>query len=149
MGRNHYLYLPYVLAILVNMETNKVVVRYKDGSLKKGKTADFFPTKKTFHLELLTGEVVSIKIDDLKAIFFVKNYIGNESYNYNYNCVIHGGGKKIKVFFSDGEVITGYTQGYSAEREGFFILPADKDGNNQRIFVIKSATEKVEFIASS
>ncbi len=128
------------------MEPNKVVVRFKDGNVKKGRTSDFFPTKKNFHLQLLTGEVISINTDELKAVFFVKDLTGDNSYNYTYNCVIPGGGRKIQVRFSDGEVIIGYTQGYSPDRHGFFIFPADKDGNNQRIFVISSSAEKIEFI---
>jgi hypothetical protein len=31
------------------METNKVVVRFKDGSIMKGKTNDFFPNKTSFN----------------------------------------------------------------------------------------------------
>ena len=52
----------------------------------------------------------------------------------------------MKVSFSDGEEIIGYTLGYSPDRQGFYLTPADLKGNNERIFVIKSATEKVEFI---
>ena len=128
------------------METNKVVVRFKDGSLKKGKTADFFPTKKNFHLKLLTGEIIVVDVDNLKAIFFVKDFTGNKDYDETYNEVIPGGGRKINVKFFDGEIIIGYTLGYSPERMGFFMIPADTGSNNSRIFVITSATEKVEFI---
>jgi hypothetical protein len=50
------------------------------------------------------------------------------------------------VKFSDGESIIGYTLGYSPDRQGFFMTPADSKSNNQRIFVVKSASEKIEFI---
>jgi hypothetical protein len=50
------------------------------------------------------------------------------------------------VKFSDGESIIGYTLGYSPDRQGFFMTPADVKSNNQRIFVVKSASEKIEFI---
>lgn len=128
------------------MEQNKVVVRFKDGNIMKGKTADFFPTKKNFHLELLNGEIVVIDVEHLKAIFFVRDHIGDKDRKDIYIDMIPGGGRKIQVRFFDGETIIGYTQGYSPDRMGFFILPADKGSNNQRIFVLTSATEKVEFL---
>jgi hypothetical protein len=127
------------------MQSNKVVIKFKDHSLMKGTTNDFIPNKKKFHLHCLNGEIKEIKIEDLKAIFFVKDFDGNKSYNYEYDETIPGAGRKISVKFFDGETLVGYTLGYSKERSGFFITPADQKGNNERIFVVSSATEKVEF----
>jgi len=128
------------------METNKVVVRFKDGSIMKGKTRDFFPNKTSFHLETLNGETKTIDVEQLKAFFWVKDFEGNKNYDEDYNDEIAGTGRKIIVKFSDGESIIGYTLGYSPDRQGFFMTPADSKSNNQRIFVIKSASEKIEFI---
>lgn len=129
------------------METNRVVAKFKDGRLLKGKTADFFPTKKNFHIELLTGEIVLVDVTQLKAIFFVKDFFGNKEYNETYNDQVPGGGKKIKVHFFDGETIIGYTLAYSPDRIGFFMIPADKGSNNSRIFVVNSSIESFEFIS--
>jgi hypothetical protein len=128
------------------METNKVVVRFKDGSILKGKTSDFFPNKASFHLETLNGENKTIDVEQLKAFFWVKDFEGNKNYDENYEDEIAGTGRKIIVKFSDGESIIGYTLGYSPDRQGFFMTPADLKSNNQRIFVVKSASEKIEFI---
>ncbi|MGW8303348.1 MAG: DUF6982 domain-containing protein [Desulfobacterales bacterium] len=128
------------------METNKVVVRFKDGSIMKGKTRDFFPNKTSFHLETLNGETKTIDVEQLKAFFWVKDFDGNKNYDEDYNEEIAGTGRKIIVKFSDGESIIGYTLGYSPDRQGFFMTPADSKSNNQRIFVVKSASEKIEFI---
>ena len=128
------------------METNKVVVRFKDGSLLKGKTNDFFPNKTSFHLETLNGETRQIEVEKLKAFFLVKDFEGNKNYDEDYKDEISGTGRKIMVTFSDGESIIGYTLGYSPDRQGFFMTPADLKSNNQRIFVVKSASEKIEFI---
>jgi hypothetical protein len=38
----------------------------------------------------------------------------------------------------------GYTTGYSPDRTGFYMVPADLKGNNERIFVVASATEAIE-----
>lgn len=128
------------------MESNKVVVKFKDNTVAKGKTSDFFPNKVQFHLEDMNGEIAEISIEDLKAIFFVKDFDGNKDHQDNYNDEIAAGGRKLKVLFMDGETVVGYTLGYSPDRQGFYMTPADLKGNNERIFVVKSATEKIEFL---
>ena len=128
------------------MTPNKVVVKYKDNNIAKGKTSDFFPNKTQFHLEDPTGQMVEIGIEDLKAVFFVKDFDGNKDHNYSYEDKIAAGGRKIRVAFNDGETVVGYTLAYAPDRQGFFMTPADLAGNNERIFVVKSATAKVEFI---
>jgi hypothetical protein len=40
----------------------------------------------------------------------------------------------------------GYTTGYSPDRAGFYMVPADLKGNNDRIFVVVSATESIEMV---
>lgn len=128
------------------MEPNKVVVKFKDNTVAKGKTNDFFPNKTQFHLEEINGGIVEISIEDLKAVFFVKDFKGNKNHEDNYNDEIAAGGRKIKVRFFDGETVLGYTLGYSPDRQGFYLTPADLQGNNERIFVVKSATEKIELL---
>lgn len=128
------------------MVPNIVVVQFKDKTVTKGKTNDFFPNKAIFHLIGNSGETTQIAVEDLKAIFFVKNMNGDKDRKDNYSDDISGGGRKIQVRFKDGETIIGYTLGYSPDRQGFFMTPADLKGNNERIFVVKSATEKIEFV---
>ncbi|MFC1896735.1 DUF6982 domain-containing protein [Thermodesulfobacteriota bacterium] len=128
------------------MQPNKVVIRFKDGTVAKGQTNDLFPNKPIFHLTTLDGKIEEFNTEELKALFFVKDPDGDKSYEYSYGDTIAGGGRKIKVDFADGEEMIGYTQGYSATRPGFFLIPADAKGNNERVFVVNSATRKVEFL---
>ena len=128
------------------MAPNKVVAKCKDNTMRKGTTRDFFPNKSQFHLEEMNGEILEINVEDLKAVFFVKNFEGNKAHQKSYDDNVAGGGKKIKVRFFDGETVVGYTLGYSPDRQGFFLTPADLQGNNERIFVVTSATEKIEFL---
>ncbi|MCK5505681.1 MAG: hypothetical protein KAJ10_10985 [Thermodesulfovibrionia bacterium] len=138
------------------MSRNKVVARFKDVTLIKGKTNNFSPLKNTFHVELMNGKLVKkeqeklkvVKIDkeELKAAFFVKDFNGDKDRSDVYEDEIPGAGKKIEVEFNDGEIITGYTMSFSPERQGFFLVPADRKGNNERIFVVKSATAKMKFL---
>jgi hypothetical protein len=130
------------------MEINKIVARYKGGIIKKGTTSDFFPNKNLFHIKLLNGEIMDINVEELKSIYFVKDFEGDKDRNDMYNDVVPGGGRKIRVEFSDGETLIGYSQGYSPNRQGFFVVPADTNSNNERIFVVSSATKSVTFISS-
>ena len=48
--------------------------------------------------------------------------------------------------FNDGEIIVGYVLGYSPERQGFFMTPADLEGNNLRIYAVAAAVKKTQFL---
>jgi Family of unknown function (DUF6982) len=126
---------------------NLVVVHYFGGIILKGKTGDFFPNKNVFHLQgQNSDEMKQIFIQDLKAVYFVKSFEGNADYTEKNDVERAGFGKKIRVQFKDGEVQYGYTQGYTPNRPGFLVFPSDPDSNNERIFVIASATEQVQFV---
>ncbi len=123
---------------------NKVIIRYLDHKLLKGTTSDFFPHKQYMHLILNeTKEVINVDIKTLKAIYFVKSFEGNPAYEEKTDIKRTGLGKRISVKFRDGEMLSGYTQGFSQERPGFHVIPADPDCNNERIFVNKAATVEI------
>ncbi|MGD9368355.1 MAG: hypothetical protein PVH87_21830 [Desulfobacteraceae bacterium] len=128
------------------MLRNKIVAHYKDHKVVKGISNNFFPNKIFFNLETPTGESSRIEVDDLKAVFFTKDFDGDKDHDYDYSDEIRGAGRKMKVEFFDGEVVVGYTLGYSPDRHGFFLTPADLKGNNERIFVVSSSTKAVDFV---
>jgi hypothetical protein len=131
---------------------NKIVVHHSDGSVSKGFTNDFMPKKDLFHLAPTDAPAdfkpVAIKIQGLKAIFFVKEFNGNKQYRdkQEFDSNKPTMGKKIKVVFRDGEILIGTTQGYETGRPGFFVTPADPQSNNERCFIVKPATRAVSFI---
>jgi len=122
-------------------EQNRVVVRFKDGRLLKGYTYDFTPLRQTFHLKSGRGkdkkDTLEIRVADLKALFFVRTLEGNKDYveksRFDEVDNPHLRGLKIKLEFSDGEVMSGTTQGYSKNRKGFLssrlILRATMNGS--------------------
>jgi hypothetical protein len=126
---------------------NKIVIHTKKGGVVKGSTGDFRPNQEKFHIILENGEVAAMSIQNLKAVFFVKDLIGDSSRNDEYGGDVPGGGRKVKVTFQDGETIIGFTTAYSAARQGWFLVPANDDGNNLRIFVVNTAVADVEFIS--
>ncbi|MBE9536199.1 MAG: hypothetical protein IMF07_03380 [Proteobacteria bacterium] len=126
---------------------NRVVVQTINGEIIKGVTNDFSAGKEFFHLKTNDSEeILEIDILDLKAVYFVKSYEGNPDYDDKAESERAGFGKKIRVMFKDGEEFFGYTQGFSPNRPGFFVFPVDADSNNDRIFIVSSATDEIDFV---
>lgn len=124
---------------------NKVIARHVDGSLIKGTTLDFFPTKDRLHITDGNGDVHEVHVNTLKAIFFVKDYEGNADYSEKKGFFTQRAqGKKVMVEFFDGEVLFGYTLSYSTKGHGFFMFPGDPDSNNNKVFIVHSATKRVK-----
>jgi hypothetical protein len=124
-----------------------VVVHFPGGNVLKGITNNFFPNKDKFHLaDKDTGEVQEILLSDLKAVFFVKGFDGDPAYHERSDTERTGLGKKIQVDFNDGEVLVGYSQGFTPNRPGFFVFPADPESNNDRVFVVTAATLSARFV---
>ena len=131
---------------------NQVVVHYKDGSVLKGFTHDFTPLKNTFHLNVemgpQAGEVRDVLVAELKAIFFVKSFEGNRTYVekklFEQVNDARLRGLKIRVEFKDGEVVRGISLGYSKGKRGFFLIPIDPECNNDRIYVLADACNKIQ-----
>jgi Family of unknown function (DUF6982) len=131
---------------------HKIVVRYLDGRVLKGYAVDFMPAKEVFHLVPMDAPPGSqnqkISIRECKALFFVKDFTGNPAYRdkQEFEVATTAGGRRIRVVFTDNEVMLGTTQGYQPGRPGFFIYPADPQSNIERCFVISAATKDVSFI---
>ena len=124
-----------------------VVARFMDGRVLKGMTRDFEPQKAIFHLAIWgepNASAIAVPVGALKGLFFVKSYEGDAKRVDNNDLAnIHGPGRRIMVTFNDGEVICGVTPGYSEDRPGFFLIPADPLSNNTHIFVVAAAVRKV------
>jgi len=133
------------------MESLKVVARYINGKIIKGLSQDFFPNKDRFHVYSVdkpSGETVEVWIKELKAVFFVRDFVGNSRYNERkeYAQGDKPSGRKIEVAFRDGEVLVGTTLGYDPNRPGFFLFPADPMSNNIRVFAVTTAVQEVRYI---
>jgi hypothetical protein len=129
-------------------ESLRVVARFSNGRTLKGNTQDFKPTSPRFHLfPAAGGEPVAVQLAELKALFFVKDLAGKPSRpklrGFIEAPAETAQGKKVAVRFRDAELLCGYTLGYSRERAGFFLFPADRDGNNLRVFVMTGAADEV------
>ncbi len=128
------------------MQDEKVIVRCKDRSLLKGSTYDFDPGQTFFHIKLLTGRRIKMMTEAVKALFIVKDYNGNKEYKYLYKDTLIWGGIKIKITFTDNEVMIGYVPYHISGAPGFFVTPADLGGNNERVFAVKSAIREIMYL---
>ena len=134
------------------MPMNKVVARYASGGMVKGVTSDFLPGRDRFHVSApgASGgpEITEIRMEDLKAVFFVKELDGRpgRTRRKEFDPAHPVPGRRIRVVFSDGEVLVGTTQGYQPGRQGFFVTPADRDENNERCYVVAASAREVSFV---
>lgn len=141
-----------VMSDFSQIEPVKVIAHYVNGKVLKNYTHDFSPKKYIFHISQSIDEPLKegtkIQMLDLKALFFVQDFAGDSSYNerkyFLQDQQLHG--RKIEVTFKDGEVLVGTTVGFTPNRLGFFIFPADPKSNNLRVFVISAAVKKVRFL---
>jgi hypothetical protein len=134
----------------------KVIARLRDGKLIKGflngssATLDAFQQASEFKLPELIGidpvepgEGVSLRLDTLKALFFVKSFEGKKEYPevkfFDKSPPIRG--LWVRIQFYDSESIEGTVENtihYLVE-PGFFMKPPDPQSNNQILYVIKSS----------
>jgi hypothetical protein len=129
----------------------KIVVRYVDGDIVKGFTQDFHASRAQFSLwpsiHAAKSDRLVIPMGRLKAVFFVRDFAGNAGYRERKAFATRGGhGRRIEVTFLDNETVLGTTLNYRPDGQGFFLIPADTEGNNSRIFVIASAVRRVRFL---
>ncbi len=118
--------------------------------MAKGYTYDFNPNKEIFHVTLAQNksEIVAVSTSQVKAVFFVKTFEGNKNHpgpaHFSMETFRNSPGLKVKVTFFDDEIMYGSTHAYSTQRKGFFISPANKEINNDRVFVNRDSTVSIE-----
>ncbi len=135
----------------------KVVARLRDGKIIKG-YVDTIPAsdfdallqETSFSLPREIGlrpvdssKPVSLSLDSLKALFFVKSFEGRTEYRevkfFEKNPPIKG--LWVRVKFYDNEHLEGVVRNslqYLVE-PGFFLKPPDLQGNNEILYVIKNS----------
>ena len=127
----------------------KVVVRYRDGRILRGYTNDFNVVRPQFHFSLdpVAGESLVVPLAQLKALFFVRDFAGDPTYEDQKVFTAPPEGRKLEVTFDDGEVLVGSTLSYRPDAHGFIVHPADTQSNNVRVFVSAAAVRHVQFMS--
>ncbi len=136
-------------------DMEKVILHYLDGKIIRGHLKSINPESETIPIKTKEKDK-RVKLSDLKAIFFVKAFMGNRSYREK---KVYGlrksKGRKVLVKFKDGEFLTGFLEGPlpwkkgffldypDPSLKGFFLLPTDRSSNNIKIFVVNSSVKEV------
>jgi hypothetical protein len=138
----------------------KAVLRYHNGDTIKGYVKDFSPVKDRVIVKDHDSENVHVvNIDELKAIFFVRFFIGDQNYQEK---KVYGirrpRGKRVFIKFTDGESLVGFLEGdvpwehgfflsrMDENLKGFFLIPVDQESNNEKVFVIASSVKDVTVV---
>ena len=136
------------------MHKKKVVVKYQNGEIIKGWVEDFRLDRESFILfpliEYSQEERMEINFESLKAVFFVKDFLGDKNYKkvrtFNIDLKITPSQRKLIVNFVDGEHLYGTSHDYGRYKIGFFIYPIDSKDNSERIFIVQLAVESVRLM---
>lgn len=128
------------------MDQIKIIARYTDGRMIKGRTGTFSPHRSFLHMMPNNGrELVKVRMSELKAVFIVKDFRENRRYRESrrFDDDRSWVSWKLTIQFADGEVMHGSSMNYSPEAIGFFILPADSHSNNDCVFIANEAAEPI------
>jgi hypothetical protein len=112
------------------MLKKKGVLKYQNGEIIKGWVEEFKPERESFFLfpliEYSEEERMEIKLSSLKAVFFVKDFMGDKDY------------KKVRTFNVDLKITPS-----QRKLVIHFLYPIDPKDNSERIFVVHKAIESV------
>ncbi len=142
------------------MTKEKSVIRYNNGTIIKGYLKDFSPDQSEITLIVATtNRTLTVNIDELKAIFFVKSFEGDKEHKEikTYG-ISKPSGQRVFIKFKDDESMVGFLEGnvpwdrgfFLSSKDkgikGFFLLPVDLDSNNKKVFVVKSSVRDVTVV---
>lgn len=144
--------------------TEKVVLRFANGTVLKGYLRDFSPKQSSVIFEKYGDkETHTVALRDLKAIFFVKTFTGDpQKTEKKIYGISKPKGKRVFIKFKDNEHLVGFLEGdamldlpwdrgfYLSKDDkglkGFFLLPVDLDSNNIKVFVVASSIGDVTVV---
>jgi hypothetical protein len=131
----------------------KLVVRYINGRIVKGKTMNFNPAAPNFLIHWLhnapDAPPLQVWLSEVKAIFFVRDFAGNRLYKdrQNFKPGDPYQGRRMKLDLSDGESMVGSSPNYAPGTPGFFFFPADPESNMLKAWIPASSIRQVTFLS--
>jgi hypothetical protein len=130
------------------MEKRKVIARKIDGQIVKGYVESMPDLGESANITLisLTEEVLKIRKEEMKALFFVRKFSGNKEYSevkfFETQPKIDG--LWVRVTFYDAELIEGIVTNdiRFLLDDGFYLKPPDPNSNNRLVYVVKMALKE-------
>jgi hypothetical protein len=127
----------------------KIVVNMRSGAVYKGVTHDFSPSRDAFHVLPAEGGGVPVRVhmNDMKAMFWVKDYLGNRDFvarrDFDPSRALEG--RRAILTFLDGETMWGAVTEDVESAPGFFFVPSDERDNNLKIFVVRKSLKELRW----
>ena len=122
---------------------NEVVAHLMDGTMIKGTSLDVDPARPIFHVKVPNHDVATVKLADLKALFFVRTLGGDpkarEAREVDPADPRARGAFPEELEFKDGEKASGLMNRFPPKGTFFFVVPVDPKSNNIRILVNHNA----------
>jgi hypothetical protein len=127
----------------------KIVVNMRGGAVHKGVTHDFSPKQDSFHVLPAEGGGVPVRVQmsDMKAMFWVKDYLGNRDFvaRRDFDPGRAEEGRRAILTFADGETMWGVVTEDDPAVPGFFFVPSDERDNNVKIFVVRKSLKNLRW----
>lgn len=127
----------------------KIVVNMRSGAVYKGVTHDFSPKNEAFHVLPAEGGGLPVRVsmNDMKAMFWVKDYLGNREFvaRRDFDPARKLEGRRAILTFLDGETIWGAVTEDDPSVPGFFFVPSDEQDNNEKIFVVRKSLKELRW----
>lgn len=122
----------------------KIVARSRTGEGFKGYLLEGRSLPRgVLHMRSVDGRDLPLDLEQLKGIFFVRDYDGDRSYLETKSLTSdpERKGLRVRLRFEDNETLEGVVENSVdlLQAVGFFFWPADSKANNELVFVIKSA----------
>ena len=114
---------------------HRVIVHTIEGQVKRGTIRDVDLLDAVIPLEQGGSTAPEqIPAQRLKAIFFMTTPGAR---------TLPAGGQKVRVTFSDGRQVAGFSEDFQSEDPGFFVTPADTRTNTARIYVFRASIQNL------
>lgn len=129
----------------------KVIVRTRDQQLFRGFSKAEFIDDQNVRIIDAKGNQQSFPLQDLKAVFFVRDFQGDPSYR-----AVRFFAKEdpppwlwVQLTYQDGEIMEGRVRNSPAllDGAGFYLWLSDEGANNVLVYVVKSALKDFRVLA--
>jgi hypothetical protein len=115
---------------------HRVIIHTVEGQVKRGAIRDVDLLDEVIPLEQQTGFAPErIPVTRVKAIFFMLA-TGSRPPQTE-------GQQKVRITFTDGRQVAGFSNDYKNPGQGFFVIPADTRTNTSRIFIYRASVQAV------
>jgi hypothetical protein len=113
---------------------HRVILHTVEGQVKRGAIKDAKLGDAQLHLQLANGGAETLPKERVKALFFMLAP-GARAPSTE--------GNKVRVTFTDGRQVAGFSKDHKAPTAGFFVVPADNRTNTERIFIFHHAVQTI------